>query len=278
MDSRESILYINERGESLELGFYTNYIVTNFEEELSNNIITNKNANQDGETYINGILEKRDIVIDGIFKYSDNLERKLKRVFNPKLSGKLIYKKINYERHINVNVISMPEIKNSLGNAKFSIEFIACFPFWQDKEKVEYLAILTPKFKFPLAIPKNKGVVFGVKRAILETEIENIGDVDCGFRVVFKAKNMVKNPFIKNNITDEIIKISNTMEKGDIIEVINMPNRKMVFKNGEKAFKILDRLNTNFFDLKVGKNIVSYSADENISNLDVIVYYSPLYI
>ena len=52
----------------------------------------------------------------------------------------------------------------------------------------------------------------------------------------------------------------------------------MVFKNGEKAFKILDRLNTDFFDLKVGKNIVSYSADENISNLDVIVYYSPLYI
>ena len=95
MDSRESILYTNERGESIELGFYKNYIVTNFEEELPNNIITNKNANQDGETYINGIIEKRDIVIDGIFKYSDVLERKLKKVFNPKLSGKLIYKKIN---------------------------------------------------------------------------------------------------------------------------------------------------------------------------------------
>ena len=36
----------------------------------------------------------------------------------------------------------MPEIKNNLGNAKLSIELIACFPFWEDKRedfRYEYL-------------------------------------------------------------------------------------------------------------------------------------------
>ena len=68
------------------------------------------------------------------------------------------------------------------------------------------------------------------------------------------------------------------MQKGDVIEVINEPNRKLIYINGQKDFSKLDRLQTTFFSLAPGKNMLGYAADENVVNLDVIVYYSPLYL
>lgn len=280
MKATERLIYQNSNGEKIEISWFSSYTPLKFTEELTNELTTTKNNYQNGYNYVSDSLESREITIDGFYQLQKNnlLERNLKRVFNPTLSGKLIFDDGTEEKYINVKLESLPSIDNDKGIGKFSINFVAHDPFWRVQEKTEYIALLQPMLSFPLAISKTSGMLFGIKKSILETEIENVGDVESGFRVRFIAKGEVVNPAIINSYTGEKIKINITMKKGDIIEVINEPTRKLVYFNGAKRFNILDRLNTNFFTLDVGKNLIGYQADVNVVNLDVVLYYSPLYM
>ncbi len=280
MKKSERLVYQNSNQEKIEISFYSVYTPLSFTEDLDNDMTTSKNNLQDGETFISDSLDPRSLKITGCFQleHSNQLERQLKKVFNPKLSGKLIFSDIDGEKYINVRVDSLPEITRGQRMATFAVELTAHDPFWREQERTEYIALLTPKLHFPLVIPKGIGFVWGVKRSILETEVQNVGDAACGFRVIFKAKGSVSNPLVKNSYTGEQIRLLYEMQKGDIIEVVNEPNRKLIYINGQKDFAKLDRLQTTFFSLAPGKNMLGYAADENVVNLDVIVYYSPLYL
>lgn len=281
MKLKEKMVYKNDSGESIEFSFQSHYIPLSIEETLDYEIATSKNSNQDGATAVSGVLSSRSIALDGFFRLSldsNTLECKLKRVFNPKLKGKLIFYALDYTRNIDVLLEGIPNITREGTRANFSIDMVAHFPFWTEKEKVEYIAILMPKLHFPLSIPKDRGIVFGVRKSILETKVENVGDVESGFRVIFRAKGMVKNPYIIDTITGKKIRINYTMKKDDMIEVINQPNLKRIYINEINSFQNLDRINTEFFNLKAGENIIGYQADENLMNLDVILYYSPLFL
>lgn len=281
MKASEKLTYTNTNGENIELSFFSVYTVRSFSDtDLDNEITTTKTNLQDGETATGAALSSRSLSIDGFYKLttSNALERQLKRVLNPKLKGVLVYQDTEVERYIDVMLESAPEIKRKPGLAEFTIDFIAHNPYWREREKTEYIALLTPELKFPLQIPQNKGIVFGRRKPLLETEVENIGDVETGFRVIFKAKGVVENPKIINKKTGEEIKILQAMEKGDVIEVINLPYQKQIYLNGEKAFRLLDRKNSSFFMLGVGMNLIGYQADLNTVNLDVAVYYFPLFL
>ena len=68
------------------------------------------------------------------------------------------------------------------------------------------------------------------------------------------------------------------MSKGDVIEIINYPEQKKITVNGtENGFKYLD-IDSTFFNLEIGKNIIGYIAEENTINLEVIMYYTPRYL
>lgn len=278
--STDKLVYKNANGESIEFSYFSPYTPTEFIENLDSDITTTKNYQQDGETYVSDSLEPRELVINGSFKLSKTnsvLERKLKRTLNPKLDGVLTLQSADYTRQIDVRPLSMPDIRNKGRRGIFSIELVAHDPFWQEAERMEFLALLEPLLHFPLVIPQG-GMMFGLRSSILQTEFENLGDVETGFRVVFRARGTVINPEVWNVLTGERLRILYEMEKDDVIEVLSYPGRKQVLINGEKTFQHLDRLNSTFFNLAVGKNVMGYQADENTINLDVIVYYSPAYL
>ncbi len=280
MKSTDKLVYKNANGESIEFSYFSPYTPTEFIENLDSDITTTKNYQQDGETYVSDSLEPRELVINGSFKLSKTnsvLERKLKRTLNPKLDGVLTLQSADYTRQIDVRPLSMPDIRNKGRRGIFSIELVAHDPFWQEAERMEFLALLEPLLHFPLVIPQG-GMMFGLRSSILQTEFENLGDVETGFRVVFRARGTVINPEVWNVLTGERLRILYEMEKDDVIEVLSYPGRKQVLINGEKTFQHLDRLNSTFFNLAVGKNVMGYQADENTINLDVIVYYSPAYL
>ena len=52
----------------------------------------------------------------------------------------------------------------------------------------------------------------------------------------------------------------------------------MIYLNEVKDSTILQRKETEFFNLDVGQNIVEYNAERNVTNLDVIVTYRPQYL
>lgn len=281
MKSTEKLIYKNSNNESLEISYFSPYTPLEFSEDLDSELTSVKNNLQDGETLVSESLDVRSISIDGFFQLSSShnlLERRLRKVFNPKLPGTLTFQALDFERSIEVIPESLPEIKKDGRRGIFSIELVAHNPFWREKEKTEYLTLLRPALSFPLVIPQGQGVAFGIKTSIMQTAIENVGDAESGFRVVFKARGTVENPGIINALTGERIKVLYTMAKDDVIEVVNLPSKKQVLINGVKAFRYLDRLNSVFFNLAVGKNLLGYQADVNTINLDVIVYYSPLYL
>ena len=276
------ITFKNDIG-SVDISLFSEYTLTGFEEDLQNSITSTKQTLLHGTTYISNTLNERYITISGVIecnKYSEDLRLKLIRIFNPNLKGKLILQKSNnYYKTIDVYVEKVIEPKANKGIIEFEISLIALSPFWQDEIVTEYLALLSPTLKFPLNIPQKRGITFGRRRSILESEVDNIGDIESGFKVIFKAKGgSVKYPKVYDVYTKQFIKINYEMEKGDILEIINYPELKKVTLNGtENAFKYLD-IESNFFNLKIGHNKIGYIAEENTINLDVILWYSPRYL
>lgn len=278
----ERLIYQNEQGQEVEFSYISPYILNTIIESVPNEITTIKQSNRDGELYASSALSVRDIKIKISIKnnsgYIDALKKNIVSILNPKLKGKLIYKNNSGEKEIDVFLDAIPQFKFNRGTIDVDIDMVALNSYWTEKDKTEYLALLTPRFTFPIIIPQNKGIIFGSRKSILETEVINIGDVDSGFRVVFKAKGTVRNIEVENKLTGQKIKVLYEMQKDDIIEIINYPNKKMILVNNEKAFKYLDIENSNFFNLKVGKNLLGYNAELNAINLDVVLFYRPLYL
>ena len=276
------VIYRNEVGGEIEFSPFSSYFLETFEEELKNSITTNKTNLIHGENFISNTLESRYISIAGIIDKNATtkaLIRNLIRVVNPTLKGKLIYRNENETKEIEVIPEEIPDPQANGGLIRYEISLVANNPFWKNTENVENIALWTPKLHFPLIIPKRKGFVFGVKKSAFEKLIENEGDVESGFRVVFKARSgTVKNPKLLNKLTGEFIRLNYSMEKGDSIEVISYPEKKKVTVNTIiNGFRFLD-IESVFFTLDVGRNILQYDADVNKTNLDVILYYTPRFL
>lgn len=278
------LIFKNEIGGEIEISFLSPYTLQSVDEELQNTITTYKQNLVHGTKYVSNTLEDRYITISGTLECKkraeiEKLVADLIRTFNTAIKGKLTAENINNKKSIEVYVKNIPEIKAENGLITYTINLVAQNPFWEDEVKTEYLALLTPELKFPLNIPKNKGIAFGRRRSIIVSKVENIGDVESGFKVIFKAKSgTVKNPQIYDVYSKKFIKINYQMNKGDILEVVNYPELKKIILNGvTNAFKYLDT-ESEFFNLKIGQNKIGYIADENTINLDIILKYSPRYL
>lgn len=276
------VIYRNEVGGEIEFSPFSAYFLEHFEEETKNDIITNKTNSIHGENVISSSLESRYITLSGIIEKNSatiNVSNYLIKTINPTIKGKLIWRNENETKEIEVVPEEIPTVEQNGGLIRFSINLVANNPFWKNAEKIEYLALFKPMLTFPLIIDKDEGMIFSIKDSVLETEFNNQGDVESGVRVIFKARGgTVQNPKITNDLTGEFIKLNYAMEKGDSIEVISYPEKKKVTVNGiENGFRYLD-IDSNFFNLLVGKNKLSYIADENTINLDVVVYYTPRYL
>lgn len=274
----EKLIYTNEQGASIEMSWFSILNVINFSDNLPVNYYTNKNAGQDGETLSSQSFDVRSLTIDCVYQVDDSsgsYERSLKRIFNPRFKATLKHIGKDFEREISVKLNEIPTIKHSGGKGMLMLDFVAHAPFWQDVPKIEYLAFVEASLSFPLTFIG--GMTFGLRRNSLVSNIDNIGDVDCGFKVTFKASGgSVSNPYIKKG--DKHIRLNYEMAKGDLITVDMLGQSPVILLNEVKDSTILKRKETEFFNLDVGLNEVEYNAERNVTNLDVIVTYRPLYL
>ena len=73
------------------------------------------------------------------------------------------------------------------------------------------------------------------------------------------------------------MRVKAAMEKKDVLLVDTDKRHQVIELNGVNVYQKIDRLSTPF-ELAVGGNYLEYDADENYSNLDVRLYYTPLYL
>ena len=205
------------------------------------------------------------------------------RFFNPFLPGTLTVKYGNIERLIEYKVDKFSsKIINVNDLLNVTVDLICPNPYWTEPGGiVNDIAYWQGTFEFPLEIDTVNKIEFGRRNDSLIANIENTGDVECGFIIEFKAQGAVKNPSLLNVMTREFIKINRTMKAGEVITVDTRFNKKKViskFEGDETNILNFIDLNSTFIQLYKGDNYFKYEAEENISNLEIRIVHNNWYL
>jgi len=279
----EKITFINSKGRSLELGNDGPFILTKIEGTgaVNVNIQSQKSPFQDGETYLGNTLEPRSIPIEITLLGENETDiadkrSKLLQIFNPKLGqGRLIYEFGNIKREIK----AIPELAPVFPHAgDFSdtmqpglIQFYCSNPFWIDEfETSEEIVTWIGGMRFPLRLP-TRFAMKGPKKI----NIINNGDVETPVRIEFKGP--ATNPKIINHTTGEYIKVNRILTSEDLLIITTEFGNKRVEINGQNVFNWID-LNSAFWQLEVGDNIIEYTSDDEVESASVKIVYRNRFI
>ncbi|MEG0579255.1 MAG: phage tail family protein [Niameybacter sp.] len=239
--------------------------------------------------YVTGTtLETRSITIVGWVageKYSEVQEKKktLNVMINPKQPIDAIvdnYKIIFYPDSSVRYSVAYNE--NNEVVCKFMISGLCADPLFTSIAEHRVVGASTlPKFKFPLIIPKTKGIIMGLRQPSLIISMENSGAVPTGMRIEFQANGTVVNPKLIDANTQEFFAVNKTMVAGERIIINTNDGSKKIsgeLNNQVSNYYQYRDLDSTWLKLELGTNLFRYDADTNLDALEVYVYYSNKYL
>ena len=279
----ESITFTNSIGESIELGGERPFILTKVEGAgaVRADLQTEKSHGQDGVSYIGNTLQGRSLSIEIMIIASDervmvNERRRLARAFNPKLGkGKIIYRLGDTERAIE----AIPELAPTFPHGgdfqetmqPALVQLFCHSPFWADIEETrQEITTWQGGLTFPLVLPD----FFAVKTG-KEVNIYNAGDVPAPVTVEFRGP--ATNPRIINHTIGRYIQVNRAMSEGENLIITTHFGNKRVEINGQNVFNWID-LDSTFWQLQPGDNLIEYTSDDGIEPAVVRVGYKNLYV
>ena len=229
-------------------------------------------VNQDGCNSEDSLLDTRVIKLKTTIRTKNReklyeLKRKIYRIINPKTYNKntekrgelLIYYENDYKKYrIYGKVedsVDFNDRKNNHDQA--TISFYCQDPYWLDEEGIDIdIKSVKGGLKFPLTLSNKFALVSFYK------EIENKGDTDAPIQIEYVGPAL--NPRITNETTGEFIQVNmeigekekliiDTREGKETVNLITSNEIKDVYNNID--------LNSTFFKLIIGKNLIKYSSD-----------------
>lgn len=230
-------------------------------------------VNQDGCNSEDSLLDARVIKLQVTVRTKNReklyaLRRKIFRIINPKTynqtTGKrgelLIYYTNNYKTYrIYGKVEDSAEFNDRKNNRdKATISFYCQDPYWLDEEGKDIeIKSVSGGMKFPLTLSN----IFS--RISFFKEIENEGDTEAPIEIEYIGP--ATNPRITNETTGEYIQVNmsidekekliiNTAQGKETVNLVTPTQIKDVYNNID--------LNSTFFQLIVGKNLIKYSSDD----------------
>lgn len=277
-----TLIYKSTSGESIELGNVKPIILEKIEGFTSskNSINTSKLMNNDGEKVVNESLEMKDMSIQlAIIAEGEEFEKikeKIISIFNPKIAGTIIYINSLFERSINVKIESTPNFsKGSMKKIqRCVIDFVAPSPNFESYELSELISTWIGGWKFKFRLPfrfKQKGEP--------KKNIYNEGHIETPVEIIFKGPAV--NPKILNCRTGEFMKVDRVLTSDDTLYITTeFGNKKVeIERNGvrQNAFHYID-LDSTFFQLKTGDNMIEYSTDNELDPQSVEIRYRNRYL
>lgn len=244
---------------------------------------------QDGSSADDALLDNRVIKLNATIRTHsrdelDKLKRQIYRVINPKTYNPntkkrgelLIYYTNNYKTYrIYARVEDAVDFKERVNmHDKATISFLCVDPYWLDQEDI--IAIIKSSvggLKFPLTLSTEFAKVSFYK------DVNNLGDTETPIIITFQGP--AKNPTITNKTTGEYIKVN--MEIGEKEKLIintaqGQETVNLITPNGTTdVFNKID-INSTFFSLLVGNNLIQYSSDIEIARDNVQIEYSNKYV
>lgn len=261
-------------------------------DRLESKIVTTQGFDQDGATELNSYVLPRDMEIYGAIKAEttiemQNMHDKLLNLFVPKGRVAITHYYGGINRMIKASVEKTPEFNFTDVSTiqEYHVQMQATGdPYWADmKETLIQVANVRPMFHFPISIPKDKGMVFGVKSPSLIANIYNKSPIKVGMRFTFIANGTVVNPQLFNVKTRKFFKLKCTMAPGETITVQTGTEKTVIRnKNGvtEDYIGMIDIASggNTFLELAAGDNLFRYAADEGEKMLEMKIYFSNKYM
>lgn len=252
--------------------------------------VTSQGFDQDGASLLNSYVLPRDMEIKGQVKADTTLQMqrlrdKLFNVFIPKTDVTITHYYGGINRTITARVNKTPkfDFTNVTAVQNYSISLTATEPYWRDQlETLIPMANVIGRFHFPLVIPKDTGVCFGIKNSALIANVFNQSSIKVGMRIVFIANGAVSNPQLFNINTRKFLKLICDMEAGERITIeTGQENTVTRNKNGvtEDYIGHIDLAGggDEFLELDPGDNLLRYGADEGEDMLEVRIYFHNKY-
>lgn len=281
-----TLIYKNHKGDMITFTYKPPFLLSicdGFHETVGT-VNSVSSAYGVGTTWNGTSIGQRDLTIKGTI--TDNIQENrllLYDMFPLNSEGTLYYYEGDIERKITclVEKVSIPEKKGFTRD--FSISLVCPNPrFSALAATILSMATWTPAFKFKLVIPKNKGIKFGTKNTTSMGTTENTTEIDYGMTIKFKANDTVKNPYLFNVTTRDIIQIEKTMSAGDqIIITTHIDNKNVIYKNvvtgEEENINYLIMYGSKYLQVPSGTNTFRSGADSGEDNLETTIEFLPEY-
>ena len=281
-----TLIYKNHKGDMITFTYKPPFLLSicdGFHETVGT-VNSVSSAYGVGTTWNGTSIGQRDLTIKGTITHNIQENRLLLYDMFPLNSeGTLYYYEGDIERKITclVEKVSIPEKKGFTRD--FSISLVCPNPrFSALAATILSMATWTPAFKFKLVIPKNKGIKFGTKNTTSMGTTENTTEIDYGMTIKFKANDTVKNPYLFNVTTRDIIQIEKTMSAGDqIIITTHIDNKNVIYKNAvtgeEENINYLIMYGSKYLQVPSGTNTFRSGADSGEDNLETTIEFLPEY-
>ena len=260
-------------------------------------ISTTDNALVDGSTVDGKRIKNRPIHIEATLRDDRNNAANRQRIikfFNPKYTGKLTVNHSGTERNIEYelegwNFVATSNVYNQLS---IVVDLMCPDPYFQNMDNFgQNMADISKHIAFPWRVVKEKvvvpdpykglalsGQITGYRTLTKEVHLPNDGDVPTGVQIQFIAeRGPCTNPKITLVGTGQFVRVVVDMKEGDVLMVDTNKRHQVIELNGVNVYQKIDRLSEPF-ELEVGSNYLEYDADENYTNLDVKLFYTPLYL
>ena len=265
-------------------------------------ISTSDNALVDGASVDGKKIKPRPIHIEASFKSNKNNPENRANVikfFNPKYTGKALITNMGMSRNIEYELEgwTFASVRNMDNKLKILVDLLCPDPYMLNVDNYgKNMANISALFAFPWRMLSTRmtsgkldypdkargmllgGMTMGYRTLYKEVVLANDGDVPTGVQIQFVAtRGPVTNPKITNTGTGQYMRVNVAMQQGDILLIDTNDRHQVITLNGVNYYQHIDR-RSEPFQLDVGDNYLEYDADENYTNLDVNLFYTPKYL
>lgn len=213
------------------------------------------------------------------------LRRRIGRVLNPNINGRLIYHNGFRDFMIECGLGTSVDWTEMFANRRmqrFEMQFFCPSPFLMDVFETEgrFLEV-TPRLHFPLRIREPGFLLSSLAGG--QILVENSGDAPSPLRMVIFGPCI--NPGIRNETTGEAIKVRYDLRASEVIEITtHFGNKRITLRNEAEGtyVNIMHHLDmdtpVSFFSLQPGRNLLRFTADVGQDSGRMNIYFSPRYL
>lgn len=276
------LTYENGRGEQIKF-YLSPFLIESLTGigEVDADIQSQQSPYQDGDNYIDTLLQPRFIELEGSiternFGSIREMRRYILRVCNPKLGLGKITLELDGDKKEILGVLDgspvLPERARDIWQ-KFMITWKCPDPYWHNPNQTSKpLQSYVGNFTLPFTLPFELGVSGS------RTVLHNDGDVPAP--VTIDIHGPTTNPQVINRTTGEYIRINRSIADDEILHVNTASGQQRVeIRRGdsvEQGFGYLDH-ESEMFSLEIGENEIEHIADAGNANATVVVNWQSRY-